>query len=80
MCIGLVVLFRDIANVRTPLLTELGRGQYLAYVIHVAPVIGLQAIALALPISPLAKFALVTVAAIPLSFMLAGLLRRPLKM
>ncbi|HTP09181.1 MAG TPA: acyltransferase family protein [Anaerolineae bacterium] len=80
MCLGLIVLFRDIANMRTPLLTELGRGQYLAYVIHVAPVIGLQAIAVALPISPLAKFALVTVAAIPLSFMLAGLLRRPLKM
>ncbi len=51
----------------------------LAYVIHIAPVVGLQAAALALPISPLAKFLLVTAAAVPLSFMLAGLLRRPLK-
>ena len=80
MCIGLVVLFRDIANARPPLLAELGRGQYLAYVIHVAPVIALQAAALALPISPLAKFALVAVAAVPLTFLLASLLQRPLKM
>ena len=79
MCIGLMALFRDIANVRTPLLTELGRGQYLAYVIHVVPVMALQAAALTLPIAPLAKFILVTIAAVPLTFMLASLLRRPLK-
>ena len=72
MCIGLMVLFRDVANVRTPLLAELGRGQYLAYVIHIAPVLALQAAALALPTAPLAKFVLVTVAAVPLTFMLAA--------
>jgi glucans biosynthesis protein C len=80
MCIGLVVLFRDIANVRTPLLAELSRSQYAAYVFHIGPVVGLQAVALALPIAPLTKFALVTVAAVPLTFLLAGLLRRPLKL
>lgn len=80
MCIGLVVLFRDFANVRTPLLAELSRSQYLAYVIHVIPVLALQAAALALPISPLAKFVLVTITAVPLAFVVASLLRRPLKM
>ena len=80
MCIGLVVLFRDFANVRSPLLAELSRSQYLAYVIHVIPVLALQAAALALPISPLAKFVLVTITAVPLVFVVASLLRRPLKM
>jgi surface polysaccharide O-acyltransferase-like enzyme len=80
MCIGLMVLFRDIANVRTPVLAELCRGQYLAYVLHIAPVLLLQAAVLALPIPPLVKFFLVTVVAVPLSFILASLLRRPLRM
>jgi glucan biosynthesis protein C len=80
MCIGLTVFFREVANVRTRVSAELGRGQYLAYVIHIAPVMALQAIALAWPIAPLAKFALVTLVAVPLSFMLASLLRHPLKM
>lgn len=80
MCIGLVVLFRDWADVRTPWLAEFSRSQYLAYVLHIAPVLALQAAALTLPISPLAKFLLVTVLAVPLTFLLASLLRRPLKM
>lgn len=64
---------------RTPRLTALGRGQYLAYVIHVAPVMALQSSALTLPIAPLAKFALVTSAAVPLTFMLSSRRRRPFK-
>ncbi len=79
VCIGLIVLFRDFANVRTPLLAELGRSQYLACVLHLGLVVGLQAAALALPAPPLVKFVLVTAAAIPLTFVLASLLRRPLK-
>jgi hypothetical protein len=39
----------------------------------------LQAAAMTLPIAPLAKFALVTSAAAPLTFMLASRLRRPFK-
>lgn len=79
MCIGLLVIFRDRLNVQTPLTAELGRSQYLAYIVHIVPVVVLQAAVLALPLPPLAKFLLVTLAAVPATFFVSGLLRRLLR-
>ncbi len=75
MCIGLTVLFRERANVQTRLLKWLAEGQYTAYVIHVFVVIGFQAPLLTVALPPLAKFALVTAASIPATFLIAGLIR-----
>ncbi len=77
MCIGLTILFRERANVQTALLKWLAQGQYTAYVIHVFVVIGCQVPLLGLAIPPLAKFALVTVASVPVTFLVAGLMRAP---
>jgi surface polysaccharide O-acyltransferase-like enzyme len=77
MCIGLTVLFREKANVQTRLLKWLAQGQYTAYVIHVFVVIGFQAPLLTVALPPLAKFALVTAASVPATFLIAGLMKLP---
>jgi glucans biosynthesis protein C len=77
LCVGLPVLFREYGGLPRRLLRALAPNAYAAYVVHVAPVVvGLQ-IALA-PVSfdPFTKFALVTLAGVPLSFLLAASLRR----
>jgi glucans biosynthesis protein C len=80
MVIGLLVLFRDFANRQTRLTAELGRSQYLAYILHIIPVLAVQALAVSLPLPPFAKFVLVSLAAAPLAFAFASLLRRPLRL
>ena len=54
----------------------LAANSYAVYVIHVFPVVGLQAALAASALSPLAKFGIVTVIALPLCFALAYGLRR----
>ncbi|HEY1297718.1 MAG TPA: acyltransferase [Chloroflexota bacterium] len=76
LCVGLPVLCRD--YLRVP---GLLRGQaphaYGAYVVHVMPVVvGLQFALAQVSLEPLAKFALVTLAGVPLSFLLSAGLRR----
>ncbi|HSJ53519.1 MAG TPA: acyltransferase family protein [Anaerolineae bacterium] len=78
MCIGLTVLFRERANVQTGLLKWLAQAQYTAYVIHVFVVVGFQAPLLGLAMPPLAKFALVTAASVPATFLIAGLIGKVL--
>jgi glucan biosynthesis protein C len=78
MCIGLLVLFREMANRQGALGQKLARGQYAAYVYHVPLVLGLQFLALSLPLPPLADFCLVTAAGIPLVFLLSYWLRKSL--
>lgn len=79
MSIGLTVLFRERANIQGALLKELSNSSYLAYMLHIFVVIFMQYLALGLPGHPLAKFFLVTLVSIPLTFGLASLLRRPLR-
>lgn len=80
MCIGLTVLFRERANIHTRLTKWLADAQYTAYIIHIYPVLAFQALLVGLAAPPLAKFALVALAAIPVSFLLGGLLRKPFRL
>lgn len=80
MCIGLTVLFRERANVQSRLSKWLAGGQYAAYIIHLFIVLGFQALVVGLAASPLAKFALVSLASIPVTFLIAGLIRKPLRL
>ncbi len=80
MCIGLTVLFRDMLNGQTAVGREMARSTYAAYMLHVFVVILLQYLALGLTAAPLLKFFLVTLVAVPASFLLASLIRRPLRL
>jgi glucan biosynthesis protein C len=76
LCVGLLTLLRERASWQGGLLRELAAGSYAVYVIHVFPVVGLQAALAGSPMPPLAKFGLVTLLAVPLCFALAYGLRR----
>lgn len=78
MCIGLTVLFRDKVNVQGSFTREMAQSVYAAYMIHIFVVLFFQYMALGLDTSPLLKFFLVTLAAVPASFLIASLVRRPL--
>jgi glucan biosynthesis protein C len=80
MCIGLTILFRDKVNSQTPFSSEMAKSTYAAYMIHVFVAILFQFLALKLAASPLLKFFLVTLVTVPVSFLLASLIRRPLRM
>jgi len=80
MCIGLTVLFRDRMNVQGSFAREMAQSTYAAYMIHIFVVIFFQYIALGLTASPLIKFFLVTLITVPASFLLASLVRRPLRL
>jgi len=80
LCIGLTVLFRERANIQTRLTRWLAEAQYATYIVHVFPVLAFQALLVGLLAPPLAKFALVTLAAVPVSFLIGGLIRKPLRL
>lgn len=80
MCIGLTVLFRERANIQTRLSKWLAQAQYATYIIHIFPVFAFQALLVGLGAPPLAKFALVTLASIPVAFLIGGLIRKPLRL
>jgi len=80
MCIGLAVLFRERANIQTRLTKWLAQAQYSAYIVHIFPVLALQALLVGLLAPPLAKFALVTLISIPVAFLIGGLIRKPLRL
>jgi len=80
MCIGLTVLFRERANIQTRLTKWLAQAQYATFIIHVFPVLAFQALLAGLVAPPLAKFAMVTLASIPVAFLIGGLIRKPLRL
>jgi glucans biosynthesis protein C len=77
-CIGLVVLFREKFNIQGDLGRAMARSQYAAYIFHVLFVLLVQFLLVGLPISPFAKFVLVTLAAVPLTFLFSHWVRKPL--
>jgi surface polysaccharide O-acyltransferase-like enzyme len=79
MCIGLTILFRDRLNRQGPLLTEMAKSTYGAYMIHVFIVFFVQYLVFGFAASPLAKFLLVSLIAVFPSFLLASLIRKPLR-
>jgi len=77
-CIGLVVLFRETFNTQGKVGRIMARSQYGAYIFHVLFVLLVQFLVIGLPVSPFAKFALVTLTAVPLTFLFSDWLRKPL--
>jgi glucan biosynthesis protein C len=77
ICIGLLVLFREVIRSQGTLGKLLAENQYSAYFWHVLIVVPVQIAFLGLPLGPLAKFALVTLVAVPVVFLWSHLLRRP---
>jgi glucans biosynthesis protein C len=80
ICIGLTVLFRERINLGGPLARAMGKAQYAAYIFHLFFVLLCQFLVLSLPLPPLAKFALVTLASIPLTFLFSSWVRKPLRL
>lgn len=72
LCVGLLSAVRGVRATPGRLEGGLAAGAYGAYLVHIFPVVALQMLLLPLPLAPLAKFALVTAAAVPLSFALAA--------
>lgn len=80
MCIGLTVLFRERLGFTNGTLGAMARAQYAAYIFHVLFVLLFQFLVLGLPLPPLAKFALVTLAAVPATFLFSAWVRKPLRL
>jgi glucan biosynthesis protein C len=80
MCIGLAVVFRDKVNSQTSLTREMAQSAYAAYMLHVFVAFFFQSLVLRLAAPPLLKFVLVSLVTVPVSFLLASLIRRPLRL
>ena len=80
MCIGLTVLFRDKLNIQTSFTREMAQSTYTAYMIHIFVVLFFQFLMLGLSAPPLLKFFLVTLVCVPVSFLFASFIRKPLRM
>jgi surface polysaccharide O-acyltransferase-like enzyme len=76
LCVGLLVLFREVAPSLPRLLQMMAPSAYGVYIIHVYLVVPLQSAVIGLAVTPLVKFVLVVLLAVPISFVLAALLRR----
>ena len=76
LCVGLPILFRERVDGGSRLWRTLAASAYTVYLIHFLIVIALQFAVAPAALPPLGAFALVTVAAVPLCFLVAGLLRR----
>jgi len=80
MCIGLTVLFRERFNSQGKLGRALAQSQYAAYIFHVPFVWLFQFLVLGLDLTPLTKFALVTLATVPTTFLFSYWVRKPLRL
>ena len=76
MCIGLTVLFREALTFQGRLGAFLARNQFGAYVLQELVILPIQFGFLMLQLPPLVKFAVVSMLAVPLIFLLSSLLRR----
>jgi glucan biosynthesis protein C len=77
-CIGLTVLFREKFNFQGNLGKIMAQSQYGAYIFHVLLVLLFQFLVLGLDLSPFVKFVLVTLAAVPTTFLFSNWVRKPL--
>ena len=78
MCIGLTVLFREKFNSQGRIGKAMAQAQYGAYIFHVLFVLLFQFLVIGLPIAPFAKFVLVTLAAVPTTFLFSYWVKKPL--
>jgi surface polysaccharide O-acyltransferase-like enzyme len=77
-CIGLTVLFREKFNMQGRLGKIMAQSQYAAYIFHVLFVLAVQFLVINMALSPFAKFTLVTLAAVPITFLFSNWVRKPL--
>jgi len=76
LCLGLVVLFRSVVRQPGGLVRLALPQAYGAYLVHPAPILVLQVLLSNAALDPLVKFAVVSLAGVPLSFLVAGGVRR----
>jgi glucan biosynthesis protein C len=77
LCLGLLFLFREKLNRQNRWTKAMAEGQYAAYLFHFPIVVLIQYTIASAAWPPFAKFAFVTAAAVPLTFLFANWLRRP---
>ena len=75
-CIGLLVAFRQFASRKGRFAGMLAANQYSVYFWHVGIAVVIQMAVRALSLSPLAKFGLVSLVAVPLVFLWSALMRK----
>jgi peptidoglycan/LPS O-acetylase OafA/YrhL len=75
MCIGLLVLFRQVANVQGSFGKMLAANQYSAYFWHPVLIVAIQMGFLGLSFGPFTKFAAVTALGVPVVFLWSWLMR-----
>ena len=80
MCIGLAVLFREKLDLGNPFSRELAKGQYAAYIFHLPIVVLLQIPFMGFGLPPLAKFLLVCLVGVPVTFLFSVWVRKPLRL
>jgi hypothetical protein len=80
LCIGLTVLFRERVTVHTRLTRWLVGAEYSAFIIHLFVVLAVQALLTGWVAPPLVKFAMATLISVTVSFLVGGLLRKPLRL
>jgi glucan biosynthesis protein C len=78
MCTGLIVLFREKLNFQGRIGKAMAQGQYGAYIFHVLFVLIFQFLVINLALPPFMKFILVTLAAVPTTFLFSNWVRKPL--
>jgi glucan biosynthesis protein C len=76
MCIGLLVLFRQLFSGQRALGKVLAANQYSAYFWHPLLIVAIQMPVLALPLGPFVKFLLVTAVGVPIVFLWSWLMRK----
>jgi glucan biosynthesis protein C len=77
-CIGLTVLFREKLNFQGNIGKIMAQSQYGAYIFHVLLVLVFQFLVISLALPPFVKFVLVTLAAVPTTFLFSNWVRKPL--
>jgi len=76
MCVGLLILFRELFNKQSKFMSVLSNYAYTVYIIHVLVVVGIQFSIVSLAVTPFIKFALVTLFGIIFSFALSHLIKK----
>ena len=76
LCVGLVVLFRQVFKTSHPALAAMAAASYAAYIVHWLIVVGLQSAIADLRLPALVKFGLVTAGAVVFAFGIGHVSRR----
>ncbi|MGA2957695.1 MAG: acyltransferase [Thermodesulfobacteriota bacterium] len=76
LCIGLLVLFREKLNFQGPLAKNLAASTYAVYLFHVPVIVALQYAMWHTDMAAITKFAIVSAAAVPLTFFIGNYVRQ----